>query len=96
MFKRATWTVVGYGLGVGSSIYVQRRVRRAVERYTPEHVRREVTQAGRRAADRARVLGADAVAAVREGRATMRSAEIDLRDQYLRAPPPQPRRVSAR
>ena len=42
MLKRVVWTGVGYSMGLASSIYVQRRVRRTVERYTPEQVRHDV------------------------------------------------------
>lgn len=97
MFKRATWTVVGYSLGVGSSVYVQRKVRRAVSRYTPTHVRNDLGRRSRDMADRARALGADAASALREGRSVMRTSEIDLRDQYLpRAEPPRSRRTPTR
>lgn len=97
MFKRATWTVVGYGMGIGSSLYVQRRVRRAMARYTPAHVRHDLARRGKDMSGRARALGADAAAALREGREVMRSNELDLRDQYLpRADPPRARRVPTR
>ena len=43
--KRTFWFSAGYALGLGSSVWVHRRVRSAIETYTPEHVRR-------RAADR--------------------------------------------
>ncbi len=91
--KRTFWTTVGYGLGLGSSLYVQRRVRRTVDRFAPAEVRREVAAKGAAAAatsagtaravvDRARTTGTDVVAALREGRETMRTEEATLRQEY--------------
>lgn len=91
--KRTFWTTVGYGLGLGSSIYVQRRVRRTVERLAPAEVRREVAAKGAAAAAtsagtaravvvRARTTGTDVVAALREGREAMRTEEATLRQEY--------------
>ena len=67
MFKRVIWTGVGYGLGLSSSIYVQRKVRRAVEK-TPEKVRSEAAARTRAAADRAKVIATEVRAVVRETR----------------------------
>jgi hypothetical protein len=93
MPKRTFWTTVGYGLGIGSSVFVQRRVRRTVARMTPEGVRREVGQrtaavaassadAARGLLDRARTTSGDVVAAVREGREVARAEESALREEY--------------
>jgi hypothetical protein len=93
MPKRTFWTTVGYGLGIGSSIYVQRRVRRTVDRFAPAEVRREVTTKGaavaatgaetaKAALDLARAKSTDVVAALKEGRETMRAEETALRQEY--------------
>lgn len=68
MPKRTTWTVVGYTAGLASSLYVQRKVRRTVQRYAPPEVRRTVADAGSRAW-RAGAEGGVAVAAAGAGAA---------------------------
>lgn len=80
MFKRLIWTGVGYGLGVGSSVYVQRRVKRAVEQ-APERIRAEASARSRAAAARARTLGTGIVAVVRESRAPEDDNTVDLREK---------------
>lgn len=82
MPKRTFWATVGYGLGLGTSLYVQRRVRRTVRRYVPEDVRREVAVRGSELVRRARITGNEVVAAVREGRQAMREEEALLRAEY--------------
>lgn len=72
MFKRVVWFGVGAATGLGSSVWVQRRVKRAAARYVPENVQREVSA-------RARRLGADVRDAAAEGRAAMRQHEAFLR-----------------
>ena len=49
MPKRTMWTAVGYGAGVASSVYLQRKVRRTVHRYAPPEVRTSVNHAGGKA-----------------------------------------------
>ncbi|MDH4168223.1 MAG: hypothetical protein OEW42_01410 [Acidimicrobiia bacterium] len=82
MFKRVIWTGVGYGLGLSSSIYVQRKVRRAVEN-APEKVRSEAAARSRAAADRAKVIATEVRAVVRESRRTDDPATntVDLRER---------------
>ena len=87
MLKRTVWTGVGYSLGFASSIYVQRRVRRTVERYAPEQVRRDVVDRGRTVADRARTMAVDLREAAQEGAAAMRREELDLREEFSGARP---------
>jgi len=72
VFKRTIWFTIGTGVGLGSSVYARRRLRRKIERYHPE-------QAARRATASAKALGADVLAAAREGRAAMREREASLR-----------------
>jgi hypothetical protein len=80
--KRILWSTVGYAAGLGTSVYVQRRVRRAVEYYTPEQVRRDVAVIGRQAADRARDVVIDLREAAAEGAEAMREREAELRREY--------------
>ncbi len=90
MAKRTFWTGVGYSAGIATSVYVQRRVRRAVRRVAPSEVREVVGARGLAIIDRARIVGDAVVGAVREGRATMRETEQGLRAEYS---PPRLRRV---
>ena len=91
MPKRTFWFVTGTAAGLGSSLWVQRRVRTVVERYVPEKVQERAAGAARKVAPAVR----DAVS---EGREAMRAREAEMRaevDQRGRAPPLQhpPRRV---
>jgi hypothetical protein len=49
MPKRTLWTTVGYGAGVASSFYLQRKLRKTVDRYAPPEVRHTVTAASGKA-----------------------------------------------
>jgi uncharacterized coiled-coil DUF342 family protein len=91
--KRVFWAGTGYLVGLGSSVWVQRRVRRTVDRYTPEQVRQHVgqqvrTQAEQVAdrtrdlADRARQTVVDLREAAIEGRDAMRESEASLRAEF--------------
>ena len=80
--KRTFWAATGFTLGVGSSVYLQKRLRRAVERYTPEQVRQDVAGAGKRAAARTRDLISDLRDAAQQGSETMRQEEQDLRSEF--------------
>jgi len=82
--KRVFWASTGYALGLGSSLYVQRRVRLAVDRYTPEEVRRQVADRTRDLADRARRTAIDLREAAIEGRVAMRESESELRAEFDR------------
>ncbi len=72
MFKRLFWLMVGAGFGFGTSFWMMRFVRSTVERYSPERVSQDVTQA-------LRGLGTDLRMAVAEGRDAMRDYERDMR-----------------
>ncbi len=80
--KRIIWTGVGYSLGIGSSVYVQRRVRRTVERYAPAKVRGEVADRSRVLVERSRDLAFDLRDAARDGVAAMRQVERELIDEF--------------
>ncbi|HZJ27841.1 MAG TPA: hypothetical protein VFF40_12655 [Acidimicrobiia bacterium] len=70
MFKRVRWMAVGFGAGVGTSVWAYRSVRRTVERRASP----ELIGAGRKANELRRDLR-DAVA---EGRAAMHEREAEL------------------
>ncbi len=72
MPKRSFWFVTGTAAGLGSSLWVQRRVRVAVERYVPEKVQE-------RAAEAAKKVGPAVRDAVSEGRDAMRLREEEMR-----------------
>ena len=80
--KRVFWSTVGYAAGLSTSVYVQRRVRRAVEYYTPEQVRRDAAVVGRQVADKARDVVIDLREAAAEGAEAMREREAELRREY--------------
>lgn len=80
--KRMFWTTVGYGAGLASSVYLKRRVRRAVRRVTPIEMREAVGARSTDLVDRARRFGGTMRAAAQEGRAAMREAERELREEH--------------
>ena len=86
MPKRTFWFVTGTAAGLGTSLYVQRRVREAVERYVPEKVQERATEAAKKVAPAVR----DAVV---EGREAMRLREAEMRaDVADRVSSPRPNR----
>ncbi|MGH9091789.1 MAG: hypothetical protein ACRDZR_10505 [Acidimicrobiales bacterium] len=64
MIRRPLWLGVGVVVGVGGTLWAERRVRRAVERLVPESVAEEAGRSVRRLGDRVQA----AVAAGREAR----------------------------
>jgi hypothetical protein len=71
MLKRVVWWSTGAAMGFGSSLWVQRKVRRTVQQYTPDVVQQKVQDSARR-------IGPTMKAAVGEGRAAMREREQQL------------------
>ena len=65
--KRTFWAVAGYTAGLGTSLYVQKRVKKTVERVAPEQVRADVADRSRRAAGKARDAMVDIRDAANEG-----------------------------
>jgi hypothetical protein len=47
VFKRLFWLLVGVAAGFTGSVWLQRRVKQAVDRFTPEHVQADVRAAFR-------------------------------------------------
>ncbi len=84
--KRTFWAGVGYTLGLSTSIYVQRRVRRTVDRYAPEQIRNDVTAKTREAANRARSVAIELREAAQEGVAAMRREQRELREEFTSDP----------
>jgi len=80
--KRIVWTTVGYSLGLGSSVWVQRRVRRTVERYAPAQVRSDLAERGRHLAVDLREAARDVHEAARDGAEMMRQVEHDLLEEF--------------
>jgi hypothetical protein len=78
VLKRTIWFTVGAATGLGSSWWVQRRVRQAAAQL-PERVQREVTDAARRRVS-------DVRAAASEGKAAMAAREAELRARLGLAP----------
>ena len=76
MFKRLFWLMVGAGFGFGMSLWVNRVMRSAAERYSPVRASKELTTALRK-------LGVDVRDAVAEGRGAMRDRERELRDKRI-------------
>ncbi|MBI2709958.1 MAG: hypothetical protein HYX34_09720 [Actinobacteria bacterium] len=72
MLKRTVWFTTGAAVGLGSSMWVQRRVKRAARRLLPEQVAAGVGTTVRRTV-------ADVRAAAVEGRDAMRAREAELR-----------------
>lgn len=87
--KRVFWGSLGYAAGISTSVYVQRRVRRAVEYYTTEQLRHDVQVRGRQVADRARDTVVELREAAADGMAAMRAREEELRREFT-SPPPSP------
>ena len=73
MFKRLFWLAVGAGRGFGMSFGIMRTVRSTMERYSPERVSSDLS-------DALRGLGADIRAAVSDGRQAMAEREAELRE----------------
>ena len=74
MFKRLFWLVTGASFGFGMSLWVNRLVKRMVDRYAPQRVRANVAGA-------LQAFGGEIRAAVEEGRGAMREQEASLRSQ---------------
>ena len=80
--KRTFWAVAGYTAGLGTSLYVQKRVKKTVERVAPEQVRADVADRSRRAAGKARDAMVDIRDAANEGLTAMRAEKADLLAEF--------------
>lgn len=84
--RRLFWLGLGYLAGLGSWLWLQRRVRYAFDRYAPTQLRASVAARSRAFADRSRRLNdqarqavVDLRSAVVDGREAMRQSEARLR-----------------
>ena len=68
MFRRLFWLFLGVGVGMGSSLWVMRRVKQTAARYTPERVSDRPGRAPSAAS------GATCASSVQEGREAMLQA----------------------
>ena len=73
--------------GLGSSVWVQRRVRYTADKYAPQHVRQAVADRSRDVGDRARQAVIDLREAVAEGRGAMRDTSAQLKAEFSGAEP---------
>ncbi len=87
--RRLFWTGLGWSLGLGTSVWVQRRARRAVARLAPPAVRDELAARGAEVVDRSRSAAvsareglADLRRALEEGRRVRRRTEEALRAEF--------------
>ncbi len=72
MLRRVRWLGAGLVLGVGGSLWAERKVKAVSARYRPSGL-------ATTAASRARDVPSDVRAALREGREAMRQRESELR-----------------
>jgi phage tail tape-measure protein len=79
MFKRVRWVAIGFGAGIGASVYVYKTVRTTVDKHTTPELR----DAGRKA----NAFRRDVQAAVSEGRTAMHEREAELNAQIAGGQP---------
>ena len=72
MFRRLFWMFLGVGVGMGSSLWVTRRVKQVAARYTPERISSDM-------ASSVRTLGRDVRLSIHDGRVAMAQREAELR-----------------
>jgi hypothetical protein len=72
MLRRVRWFGAGAALGIGASVWAQRKVRTATSKYRPGRLATTAT-------GKARVVPRDVRAALVEGRSAMRQREAELR-----------------
>ena len=74
MLKRLRWMMAGVAVGMGGSVWAQHKLKAVAARYSPSGL------AGGAAA-KAKGIPGDVRDALREGRASMREREAELRSQ---------------
>ena len=72
MLRRVFWLFLGVGVGMGSSLWVTRRVKQVAARYTPARISNDM-------ASSVRALGRDVRLSIRDGRMAMAQREAELR-----------------
>jgi hypothetical protein len=79
VLKRVRWAAAGAALGFGASLWVQRKLKEASDRYRPARLANE-------AMGKARTWPGEVRAALDEGRTTMRQREAELRHELQQTP----------
>jgi len=74
VFRRLFWLFLGMGVGLGSSLWVVRRVKQTAARFSPERLSGDVTSS-------VRALGRDVRLSLQEGREAMLKREAELRSE---------------
>ena len=82
MRRRLTWLLGGWLVGTATAAWLRRRIRRGVERYTPDHLRREVADRGTDMLRRVRRVAGEVTDATRDGRAELRRTRHPLDHEY--------------
>ena len=72
MVRRIFWLFLGIGVGLGSSVWVTRRVKQTAARYSPQRLSNDLSSS-------VRAIGHDLRLAVQEGREAMLKREAELR-----------------
>ena len=71
MLRRSFWLFLGFGAGLGSSMWVTRRVKQVAALYTPERISNDM-------ATSVRTLGRDLRLSIQDGREAMHVREAEL------------------
>ena len=82
MRRRLTWLLGGWLIGTASSVWLRRRVRRGVERYTPEHLRRDLADQGTAMVRNVRRIVGEVSEATRDGHAEVGRTRSALDHEY--------------
>ncbi len=82
MRRRLVWLLGGWLIGTASSVWLRRRVRHRLERYTPEHLRREVADQGTAMLRSVRRIAGEFSEATRDGRAEVGRTRSALDHEY--------------
>ena len=82
MRRRLVWLLGGWLVGTATAAWLRRRIRRGVERYTPEHLRREVADRGTDMLRSVRRVAGEVTDATRAGRDEVRRTRHTLDHEY--------------
>ena len=82
MRRRLAWLLGGWLVGTATAAWLRRRIRRGVERYTPEHLRREVADRGTDMLRSVRRIAGEVPDATRDGRDEVRRTRHALDHEY--------------
>ena len=82
MRRRLAWLLGGWLVGTATAAWLRRRIRRGVERYTPEHLRREAADRGTDMLRSVRRSAGEVTDATRDGRNEVRRTRHALDHEY--------------